>query len=360
MTKISVWSVDAGYGYNKMDRKGTPEQMSSAMSLFKPKPPVEDIQAANPITRPKYFAFKVDNRRHILGDYVPILDPNLTWVGGENKIYTPDYPIMLKGLFGHMCSGPTEQVDVLLMNLPADQCNKANIDQLTRYAKGTHEVEVSDDGVNFVRKVIRIQDVVVKKQGFGSLCHVMLDGQGGVQDYEFGTGFKVIVDIGARTVNYLTYDGLSEIDSLTQQTNNGMFASYLEIGKYLKDELNKSYPTGKLPIIVQSRKAGNDDISSIVDYYLQNHANTIFAELDTLLANSLGFVQHIVFTGGGTEALQEHFKGMVTPYESRGIKVHYLNKFANVQGLRKYGLKNANKYIKRPEGIVARIGQNEY
>ncbi|MCB5369053.1 hypothetical protein [Collinsella aerofaciens] len=92
---------------------------------------------------------------------------------------------------------------------------------------------------------------------------------------------------------------------------------------------------------------------SSLDRVYEDHANKILNVLDKLLINSWAFVNTIIFTGGGAQILK--------PYLEKRLSANslFLNRFSNVRGLRKYGIRQAKRHIKR-NSIHVKLGTNEY
>jgi plasmid segregation protein ParM len=333
-----VKSVDDGYGRVKYDGDGNPDLIPSFVTPYQPKP--KDDFTDNKSLR--YISAEVDGERFLVGDYAAKLDPNIRWESADHKHSTPNFPILLKTALGMMCSGTESVVDMLMMNLPLKFDTPERRFDLVQQAMGTHRVGISTDGIYYVQKTITVENIDIKKQPFGSLCDIMLDDSGDIINMDIAKGFNVLVDVGARTLNILTVDALEEQQSLSRQDNQGLYSSYLQVGKYLEEELNAPIPDGKLPAIIQSKEIKGRDISPLIDRVFDNHANNIIATLNTVLINSWAFVNNIIYTGGGAEALKPYLEGKI-----QGVNTIFLGSYSNVRGLRKYGIRQAAKGSKR-------------
>jgi plasmid segregation protein ParM len=351
---FNVMAIDDGYGDVKYDSKGAPALVPSFITSFKEKPTSEFASSSDL----QYIASEVDGKRYVVGDYAMKLDPNIRWVGGENKHADNRFPALLKTALGLMCTGKHEVLDFLMMNLPILYDTPERRTQLENLAKGTHQVSISRDGVNFVPKVVSVENVIIKKQPFGSLCDAILDDKGELTNPELAQGFNVLVDVGARTLNILTVEALEEQPELSIQTNDGMFTAYSQVGAYLEKELKAIIPDGKLPQIIKAREIKGKDISPLIDAAYENQANTIISVLDRVLINSWGQVTSVILTGGGAD------KQLLGEYLAKGIRNRantlFMNRYATVRGLRKYGIFNARKTVKRSSGIRIQVGGNEY
>jgi plasmid segregation protein ParM len=353
MENWNIKALDDGYGDFKFDSTGKPDLIPAFSTTFRQK--TDDNMLSKQEKGFKYVASEINGYKYVVGDYAMRLDPNLRWTGGENKHSDSRFPIILKTTLGLMCSGPREVVDILVMNLPIKYDTEERRKELTNIVKGNHELSISHDGINFSRKVITVEDVVIKKQPFGSLCDLMLNGMGEVEDYGIAKGFNVIVDIGARTLNILTINALDIVPELTTQTSDGMYTSYMQVGNYLESEFGGLIPDGKLPLIVKDKALRGKDLTPLIDRVYENQANTIINTLDKLFINSWNFVDNIIFTGGGAEILKGYFNG-----KFKGANTIFLDRYANVRGLRKYGLKLSKKRTKNTSTISAQIGSNKF
>lgn len=347
-----VWSLDDGFGDFKFDKEGEPGILPSFVTTFKAKP-TANFNSNKPLV---YIASEVDGERYVVGDYAMKLDESIQWIGGENKHADARFPIMLKSVLGMMCSGNSEVISLLMMNLPIKYDTEEKRAELIKLAQGAHNVGISYDGINFIQRSIIVEDVVIKKQPFGSICDIILNKEGEMTNKEIAKGFNVLCDIGSRTVNILTLDALEERPELTTQTNDGMYVPYVTIGKYLEDELKVLIPDGKLPTVIRDKEIRGKDISPLIERVYEYHANSILSQLDKLLINSFGFVTSIIFTGGGAEVLKPYLSKSL-----KGINTVFLDRYSNARGLRKYGLRLEKKHSKKSDIIVsASIGGRNY
>lgn len=345
-------AIDDGYADMKFNSSGTSSYIPSFVTTFKSKP--EDVFSQSKKEQ-KYIAVEIDNERYVVGDYAMRLDPNIKWIGGEQKHDDKRFPILLKATLGLMNPSNKEVINALMMNLPIRFDTEERRKKLEQIAKGIHEVGISFDGKRFIQKTTIVESVDIKKQPFGSLCHVILNDQGDIINTDLAKGFNVIVDIGARTLNILTIEALEEQPELTTQTNDGMFSAYAQIGDYLENKFNAIIPDGKLPQIIEKGELRGKDLKPLINQAYSHHANNIIAILDKMLINSWGFVTSIIFTGGGASILRPHLEGVF-----RNINVLFLDRYANVNGLRRYGVRQAKKRNIKNSNISVRVGHNEY
>lgn len=330
-------AIDDGYGDVKYIYNNSGVLIPSFVTPFKPRP--EDSFSKG-IDHSSYLACEINGIKYTVGDYASRLDPTIKWIGGENKHADSRFPILLKTTLGLMTPNSVEDIDLLVMNLPIRYDTPERRSLLKSIAVDSHNVAVSYNGRDFIEKEINVHNILIRKQPFGSLCDLILDDFGDIMDYDLAKGFNVIVDIGARTLNILTVEGLEEQPYLTTQTNDGMFEAYNQVSAYLENKLNVIIPEGKLPQIIRSRTMRNLDLSPLIEHSYQTLANTVISILERTLINSWGFVASIVFTGGGAELLKIYLEDGL---KHRKTSLIFLDRFATVRGLNKFGQRHANK-----------------
>lgn len=351
-SSMNIFALDDGYGDVKYDSDGNPKLIPSFVTSFKPKPTTDFALNHPSEENQKYIASQVNNKKYIVGNYASKLDPNIQWVGGENKHKDQRFPILFKSTLGLMCQRPIDTIDLLAMNLPIDSNTEERKNLLRQVALGNHKVDISFDGVNFYKKDILVKDLIIKPQAFGSLCTLILNQRGEMTNVEKANGFNVIVDIGARTVNILTVDQLEEVPDLTTHTNEGMFQAYYIVLDYLRHEKGIDVPDGKLPQIIQKKSIKNYDLSPLIDEAYRTHANNIISMLDRMFVNVYGFITSVTFTGG-SKLLERYLR---EEFDKRNFETTYLNRFANVRGLRLYALNHAAKNPPK-KNVSVRIGR---
>ncbi|MCA1021623.1 ParM/StbA family protein [Halobacillus litoralis] len=329
---FKVMAFDDGYGDNKLLSNGNPFLVPSFITPFKPLPQNE-FSSSSGFT---YYASSVEGKDYTFGDYASFLDSNPQWVGGENKHADKRFPLLFKSCLGLMTNEEVCNVHKMVMGLPVNSHNIKREDQLKNIVEGKHEMEISFDGEVFFERNVHIEELIIKPQPFGSLCDVILDSQGQICNKQVASGFNVIVDIGARTLNILTCHKLQTIDDLTLHTNDGIYTSYIDVGNYLKGELGITIPDGKLPSIIQSQQLNGYDLTPAIQAANENLANNIANIINKTLINSWGMVSTLIFTGGGAEVLKQY---LMEDFKSKNTL--FLNRFSTVRGFKKYGIRKA-------------------
>jgi plasmid segregation protein ParM len=340
---INVKSADDGYGDFKFNDGIKSKLIPNFVTSFKPLPE-SDFQIED--SHEQYIASKVGGKKYTIGSYAAKFDPNIKWIGGENKHVDSKFPILLKTCLGLMCEKPHEVIDTLVMGLPIKSYTDERQDQLKSIAIGDHQVDISLDSKKFFPKRIHVNDVIIKKQPFGSLYDVVLDGNGQLVNTDIAKGFNVVVDIGARTLNILTVNKLLEQPALTTHTNDGMYVAYDEVGRNLEERLGAIIPDGKLPGIIANKEIRGMDITELVNTAYADHANSIANTLNRIFINSWSDVTGMIFTGGGSELLKPYLKD----YYQKANPI-FLDRFATARGFRKYGVRETIKNKKKTASV---------
>lgn len=340
---IQVWGLDDGYGdikgFNGKDQVYFPSNVTN----YKAKHETVLGEANKKVEPLSHIVVEFDGKKFLVGEGARKQDMSSTWVGGNNKHKDVLFPALAKTALAMLSEDYDEvTVDPLVLGLPVEhEDSETRHKLLNSIFWKTHEVKLTlADGSEFI-KTIRVKDVLIVKQPFGSFCDLIMDDEGNVNDPELATKFVSIVDIGAGTVNYLTLDDLDPMTDLTTHTNQGMYEAYTEIGRRIEEEFGKKYAPGKLPEVVkQGFIAGGHNIQGIVDEVFEIHASKIVSKWETMFRDSLQYVEVLILTGGGSIVLKSYLEKALAEYE---FEVIFLGVHNTARGLRKYGLRQAKK-----------------
>lgn len=339
--ELNVVAFDDGHSVNKIFKGGQKIKIPSFITSDR------EISQEFSSSREKHslIVAEIAGERFVVGDKAAELDPNIQLNMGEQKHMDDSFIPLFKASLGVQAPTNHEVINILMMNLPINYYTEDRIEMLKRTAEGRHEVAISLDGKNFVHKCIEVEEVVVKRQGFGGFCDAIMDGNGEIADAKLASGFNVIVDIGSKTVNILALNRMNIVKELTTHTYDGMFSAYLEIGRKLENKLGGTIVDGQLPAIVQSREFKGKDIGILIDNEFARHAKFILNLLNNKFLRYWSSVSNVIFTGGGAEALEPYLKGKLP----QGVNEKFLGQFSNAQGLWKFGVQLAKKKTKTPQ-----------
>jgi plasmid segregation protein ParM len=227
--------------------------------------------------------------------------------------------------------------------------------QIKKLAKGTQDIHVEFADGTVVKKTIHVEEVVIKKQPWGSFCHLLMDEDGNLVNKELKEIQTVVSDIGAKTHNILTLDKTAPKPNYSDQTENGVFSFYSRIAAHIENKTGVKVPGGQLPLIVQEGKIGKLDLTEVINHEKKELAVRILNDLSKTLGSYKAYITKVIFTGGGAVFVRKELEELVKsffPLLNPKTDVVFLDQRANAIGLRKYGVLVAlseGKEIIQPE-----------
>lgn len=347
MSSVSVWAIDDGYGDLKINNGKNLYLLPSHCTWWRPKS--NDFNDSKEVDPLSYISVEVEGERYLVGEGAIEQDIRSSWTGGDNKHLDHMFPILLKACLGILAEGAkTVVVEPLVMGLPvkADE-NEERHRLLEKIALTNHKVRITFADGRYHECEIYVNEILTKKQPFGSFCDLILDKNGEIDDKAIASQFNVIVDIGARTLNIYTLDNLEPIYDLCDTTNHGIFTAYEIVADFIRERLGYSVPFGKIRSVIRREEIRGYDLRPVIHKSYELLSNEIKRIIDTMLVDSWALVDRIVFTGGGSEVLRPWLEKW---YEDKGAM--FLDRFATVRGLRKYGVRHARKAGKK---VVMRL-----
>jgi len=163
-------------------------------------------------------------------------------------------------------------------------------------------------------QLIRVHNVRVIPQPFGSLLATVLDDKGGIADPTLAQASAGIIDVGGKTTNLLSVNRLSEVGRETSSVNLGGW----DLVRAVRGWLSNHYPglddlrDHTLAEAIQAREIryfGDpaSDFSATVDALAQDLAAQVIAEAGHLW-NGGATLDAILITGGGALLLGDYIK----------------------------------------------------
>jgi plasmid segregation protein ParM len=339
--KPTVFAFDDGYGENKLTNGEQMFVIPNLQTKYRPRP-MNDFNSSTPNPL-DFIVSEINGEKFVVGKGVEEIDSNIEWIGGSNKHLDLGFPIIMKTCLGMLAKEDNISVDKLVMGLPVKEYRKEErLNQLKQLVLNkTHSVKLEyADGTKTIKN-IRINNLDIKMQPFGSLCDAVLDKNGEFIDYQTAKDYNVVVDIGARTLNILTAREMLEVPDLSTNTNHGMFFAYDMINEYLQHNGKPTIPTGQLPTVARKGKVGNDDISQQVSMSYEILANQIHAIIDKMFVNHWALVNKVIFTGGGATVLKKHLTRLFADKH-----IMFMSQESNARGLHKFGMRKAKSQSK--------------
>ncbi len=187
------------------------------------------------------------------------------------------------------------------------------------------------------RQMVRVGEVTVIPQPFGTLLAQVLDNHGRIADTDLATGRIGVVDIGGKTTGFLTVNKLREIPQATGSIDVGAWDALT----LARDAISNQYPGLDLADHEVSACASTCktvsyfgkpvDVSELIANALHPLADRVINEASARW-DSGARLDTILVTGGGA-----HLIGKAICAEYRHARVVPKAAFANVLGYWRYG-----------------------
>lgn len=211
--------------------------------------------------------------------------------------------------------------------------------ELTAILTGQHPLVVLDKNGKRNETVVRISDVKVVPQPFGTVLNLMLSDLGEVRDRRFLREKIGVIDVGFRTTDYTIADRTRYSERGSKTTDTGISKAYASIAAKLQEssgvniELYRLYDAvDRGSIKIHGKRY---DLKLVKEHAFTQLANTIATDANRLWGNDWD-MDRIMITGGGGAVLapfmNQLLKGEVMPVDP-GTDTR-LN---NVRGYWKYG-----------------------
>lgn len=164
-------------------------------------------------------------------------------------------------------------------------------------------------------QVFRVTDCRVIPQPFGALLAEALDDKGNVSDKDLATGNVGVIDVGGKTTNLLSVDGLREIGRETASVSVGAWDVVRAVRSWLADHCPDSdlrdHQVVDAIIAREVKYYGEPvDLGALVDTILGPMAEQVIAQA-TQLWNGGADLDAILVSGGGAlllgPAIKAHF-----------------------------------------------------
>lgn len=357
---VCVWSLDDGYGDNKLFNGKGDILVPSHCTYWKDRMKSENDDRGE-VDPYSHIGIEVEGleQKYLVGQGALEQGTNLNWTGGSNKHRDLNFPIIAKTCLA-LLSGQRDEVVVepLVMGLPVNQDQSEDRHKLlNELMVGKHKVTLTLANGKKSHKEILVKELITKKQPFGGFCDVILGNNGEIVDKETASQFCVVLDIGTRTVNIYTLDSLEPITKLSDTKNQGIYTAYQLVNDFIEERFHERLPDGKIMDVVRRKAIKGFDLTPVIDRSLMTTANEIFKIVDKMFVDSWIYVDKLIVTGGGAELLKPYLE-VAFP-----VKPMFLNRYSNARGFWKYGIRHAIKTknsaisIAMPNGGTLTVGK---
>lgn len=212
-------------------------------------------------------------------------------------------------------------------------------DIITRNLRGDHKIVLTTSAGKREERIIKVSEVKVIPQPFGSLFNIMLNDLGELGEKRFVHEKIGIIDVGFKTADYTIADRMRYSERGSRTTDTGISKAFAMIAGKLQEKSNVNVELYRLYNAVEKgsiKIRGEEyDLKTSTEAVYGQLAAAIASEVDQLWTDDWD-IDTIVLTGGGGAALAKHLQPLikgqiVTVDQSKDARL------CNVKGYWKYG-----------------------
>lgn len=211
--------------------------------------------------------------------------------------------------------------------------------ELINILKGQHPVVVMDKNGEREDTVVRVSEVRVVPQPFGTIMNLMLSDLGEVRDRRFLTEKVGVIDVGFRTTDFTIADRTRYSERGSRTTDTGISRAYASIAAKLQEssgvnvELYRLYDAvDRGSIKIHGKRY---DLKLVKEHAFSQLASTIATDANRLWTNDWD-IDRVMITGGGGAILAPFLTGLVNG-EIMPVEPGVDTRLNNVRGYWKYG-----------------------
>lgn len=210
---------------------------------------------------------------------------------------------------------------------------------LVKSLLGDHKIILTNLNGKREEKVIKINEVKVVPQPFGSLFNLMMNDVGELGEKRYVHEKVGIIDIGFKTADFTVADKMRYSERGSRTTDTGISKAFGMIAGKLREKSNVNIELYRLYDAVERGtikiKGKEYDLKGPTEIIFGQLATTIASEVDRLWADDWD-IDTIILTGGGGAALAKHLQPLIN---GNVITVDNAKdaRLCNVRGYWKYG-----------------------
>lgn len=212
-------------------------------------------------------------------------------------------------------------------------------DAVVKLLQGDHKVVITSGNGKPEEKIIRINEVKVIPQPFGSLFNLMMNDLGELGDKKYAHEKIGIIDIGFKTSDFTVADKMRYSERGSRTTDTGISKAFGMIVEKLREKSNVNVELYRLYEAVERGmikiKGKEYDLKAPTEAVFNHLAASIANEVDRLWSDDWD-IDSIVLTGGGGAALAKYLQPLIA---GKVIAVDNAQdaRLCNVLGYWKYG-----------------------
>lgn len=212
-------------------------------------------------------------------------------------------------------------------------------DAITTALQGDHKIVLTTLNGKREEKTVKINEVKVIPQPFGSLFNLMMNDVGELGEKRYVHEKIGIIDVGFKTADFTVADRMRYSERGSRTTDTGIAKAFGMIAGKLREKSSVNIELYRLYDAVDKGsikiKGKEYDLKGPTEIVFSQLAASIASEVDRLWADDWD-IDTIVLTGGGGAALAKHLKPLIN---GQVITVDPTKdpRFCNVKGYWKYG-----------------------
>ncbi|MDQ6963095.1 MAG: ParM/StbA family protein [Mariprofundaceae bacterium] len=284
----------------------------------------------------QYLQIDIDGNSYFVGELAERQSTNRFFTLDQAQFM--DQPSRILALAAMSNLVESNQAVKLVLGLPISHYRKYK-QKLHDLLKTTHDIIITDSKGLCREKKIKVADVRVIPQPFGSIMNYMLNDQGKMSEQRFSKEKIGIIDVGFCTTDYTISDKTrySERGSMSVQT--GMSKAFAIIATRLKDisgvnvelyRLFDSVHSGSIKI-----RGKSYDLKKVSQQALGQLAASIASDANRLWADDWD-MDEIIVTGGGGAVLAPFIQPLLEG-NMLSLNPSHDYRLNNVQGYCKFG-----------------------
>jgi plasmid segregation protein ParM len=212
-------------------------------------------------------------------------------------------------------------------------------DELVKILQGDHKVALTVGSGKREEKVIKVSNVKVIPQPFGSLFNLMMNDVGELGEKRYVREKVGVIDVGFKTSDFTVSDKMRYSERGSRTTDTGIARAYGVIAGKLREKSNINVELYRLHEAVER---GSIKIRG-KEYDLKGLTEQVFGQLATSIANEADRlwtddwdIDTVVLTGGGSAVLAKFLQPLLTG-QVVAVDAGKDARLCNVQGYWKFG-----------------------
>jgi plasmid segregation protein ParM len=330
-----IVGLDVGFGYTKTVRAEGVDVSPSVIGEWTPGAFRLSVDLGNRRDARVPEVVALDGRPYVVGERA-LRVAHRRFVGLSREwMAEPTFRVLALAAL-HRVLGEAGQRITIVTGLPVEDVDPHG-DSVRRLLEGSHELRLEPHGRCWT---VAIERVHVLPQPLGTVLAQGLDSRGHVADPAGFEGRVGVLDVGFRTTDYFTLDGLEVLPARSLTRNTGMADLLLDLSR----EVYRRWGVERDPHALDEAtlrgvlQIGDAEVrlGPVLDPWLDRHADAIAAHARMLWGDQARDLRRLWITGGGSAVLGSRLTALA-PHAA----VVRQARIQNAVGYFRYGLRLA-------------------